>query len=799
MELVPGCTIGPAEVEAICKIDDHSYRNRWIVYAYHDLSQRLRPILGENASFCTFATWSSRIIGEQIRTDMRNSHLLRLRDSTRIPRWLKWVFRPLFLFEKAWRDRTHSSVGQVMGYGNRMIFHEIAYELSRFVDTYRESGPDTPWEEYRDGIAVLPVTDLFPAANLTRFQEGMHCYYRARSEKDPARKAELVLQGTILISSYEQARVDSVLRAALSLFPRRLLRVGDARLMRVSGCGGFVDVELRRRETPWRLRHRSPIRRGLARMYARRLTRSIMTVEIPATAHLNVPREQQRYEELRLGRRLNPLEDGTLYRAPLDTLRDPDTKAVFDSFDRSKGRARRCRARNWSHFDERMNFIANYFRARQADPLLFAELPYEYRIVQDMDVSDTRLDALRDIRDDEADALALAVAQHTGLSGRGLLAKLVEFGLGPEELERAQLPAELVEAWYVERRGLPCWADQQLLRDGQIFFQRFRVEIASALFNAALPKTYTAAAGARVLTQTADRLARDNNGILSEGVVTLVANVERRIAETGQMLLDVMGSDDGGRAPFSPDTHACQAALGVRLFHASVRHQLLHDEEPWNRSKFGEPINQEDLLGVLTAFTVIVIDAMDAMGVQFARADRIAYVHTWLVIGHLMGIDYECLFPRGSGAGPGVPPLDYEELRVVLYRVFTRHGRFSVDGCRLQKALLDVQRARMPWPLKGLPGASIRFFLGDHAADDLGVPPANGTRHLFKVMVPFNAVRTLTYHVDWFAWLIRRRTYRLYARYIKSARGNRPDWRLNPLKPPLARVPRTASSRAEQP
>ena len=59
--------------------------------------------------------------------------------------------------------------------------------------------------------------------------------------------------------------------------------------------------------------------------------------------------------------------------------------------------------------------------------------------------------------------------------------------------------------------------------------------------------------------------------------------------------------------PFGPDTYAYRAPHGVRLFHAAVRHMLRNDPT-YDRAALGEPINQEDLLGTLLAFTVVVID-----------------------------------------------------------------------------------------------------------------------------------------------------------------------------------------------
>ena len=53
--------IGPSEVREIARIRNDVYRKRWITYGYYDISQRMRTFVGDdNASWCTFSTWSSR-------------------------------------------------------------------------------------------------------------------------------------------------------------------------------------------------------------------------------------------------------------------------------------------------------------------------------------------------------------------------------------------------------------------------------------------------------------------------------------------------------------------------------------------------------------------------------------------------------------------------------------------------------------------------------------------------------------------------------------------------------------------
>ena len=148
----------------------------------------------------------------------------------------------------------------------------------------------------------------------------------------------------------------------------------------------------------------------------------------------------------------------------------------------------------------------------------------------------------------------------------------------------------------------PGWADRRLVERGQRVFAMWGLEFVAALWMAALPTTYACAHGAEPLVRTA-RLTRQP---------------KRRYVETGQMIIDAMapGALDPGARGYASVRH-------VRLMHASVRYVLTHpgclpagtdaDPEPWDPS-FGLPLNQEDLLGCLFAFSVLSIRSLARSG-----------------------------------------------------------------------------------------------------------------------------------------------------------------------------------------
>jgi hypothetical protein len=57
------------DIDRIAALEDAVVRNLQITQCYHELSAVLMERLGENANWCTFATWASKQAGQTIRKD----------------------------------------------------------------------------------------------------------------------------------------------------------------------------------------------------------------------------------------------------------------------------------------------------------------------------------------------------------------------------------------------------------------------------------------------------------------------------------------------------------------------------------------------------------------------------------------------------------------------------------------------------------------------------------------------------------------------------------------------------------
>ena len=71
-------------------------------------------------------------------------------------------------------------------------------------------------------------------------------------------------------------------------------------------------------------------------------------------------------------------EGAPLFPTDLDTVTTPLLQALLTRYDLTRGMSRRRRVRDWTSFDERMNYVTNLFRSRQQhEPLFVPPFPPE--------------------------------------------------------------------------------------------------------------------------------------------------------------------------------------------------------------------------------------------------------------------------------------------------------------------------------------------------------------------------------------------------------------------------------------
>jgi hypothetical protein len=275
-------------------------------------------------------------------------------------------------------------------------------------------------------------------------------------------------------------------------------------------------------------------------------------------------------------------------------------------------------------------------------------------------------------------------------------------GYGPTDPENTEYtPLNLVDELGA-KTTLPTWGyDDSLLKRGQAVFADNGLYQAVALFFVSLPLGYALPPSAKVLFAASDLADRDGK-------------LTRRVAETGQMLINVMGLRDP--ESLKPGGAGYNTAIGVRALHSAVRALLLDPAHKWNLEEDGPPANQELLLATLFDFSVVIWAAMKRMGLELSSADRAANLYVWSVFGHLMGL-VTC---RDR-------PLTLDDVDPVCAH-FGGRLQASEEGRALMRALLAEMEEFMPLGWRKLPRSLIRWLFreadyGVHQVPDLLAVP----------------------------------------------------------------------------
>ncbi|MCU0422263.1 MAG: DUF2236 domain-containing protein [Bacteroidia bacterium] len=219
---------------------------------------------------------------------------------------------------------------------------------------------------------------------------------------------------------------------------------------------------------------------------------------------------------------------------------------------------------------------------------------------------------------------------------------------------------EKVQSFFVDQQQLPPFANPLLIKRASGFYARFEAQIQWCLFTLSLPYCYAAAKDAEVLTYT-KRLQQDT---------------EKRLKETGKFVQDVMQPN-----AFTPDGSGIISILKVRLIHALVRYHAQH-YKLWKHSP-EVPINQESMAGTQLAFSYIILRGLRKLYLTVSDNDAIAYLHTWSVVGYLLGVELPLL------------PTTLKQASQLDQAIAERHFKASPTGQALASALLATANSLM--------------------------------------------------------------------------------------------------------
>lgn len=266
------------------------------------------------------------------------------------------------------------------------------------------------------------------------------------------------------------------------------------------------------------------------------------------------------------------------------------------------------------------------------------------------------LDDARKCGDAHADDFIAQVVEKHELSQINIFFKSLVYN---NQIHKPDIPTDFTD-YINENSALPAWADIEKIKLAQEAFTRIGPVFVISYFCKSLPECYACGKGAEVLYKT---------GRLTE-------HTRRRVAQTAQFVLDVMspgGLEENGRG--------IATSLKVRLMHASIRYYFMREVKrgriEYDAAHYGYPINQEDLLGTMLAFSCVVIEGMEHLGFKISVNEKDAILHLWKCVGFLIGIDEKLM------------PHDYHSALQTWKMITERHFEPTTAGSDLTNLLVE--------------------------------------------------------------------------------------------------------------
>lgn len=292
----------------------------------------------------------------------------------------------------------------------------------------------------------------------------------------------------------------------------------------------------------------------------------------------------------------------------------------------------------------------------------------------------SQFDQLRKEQDPLADQLVSQLIKNPELIS--IINSWIEIPLRIEN----SLPQEFQDFFnfYLYLEDLP----ETILKRGQEHFNQKGDLYLAMLGFYSLPYAYAFGDGAEVLVRSK----------------RILDDIGQRLGETGTFIMDIF--EPGA---FMTKKKAYLTCAKVRLIHAFSRYFISHYAKDWNDS-FGNPINQEDLIGTNLTFSLIVIRGWKKMGFQVSNAEVDLLMNYWKWVGKLMGID-TAYWPDNSK--------EAFELEKLIRR---RHLRKSDAGNKLISALINYYKSTIPDQVISSQVIPIlNFFLGKEASKAVGI------------------------------------------------------------------------------
>ena len=345
--------------------------------------------------------------------------------------------------------------------------------------------------------------------------------------------------------------------------------------------------------------------------------------------------------------------------------------------------------------------------------------------------SDRFLDSLRREGDSRADESLKAILAKDELATIAALFRKMDSN---DEVPPATTFPALAD-FFRETHELPHGVDLDRVHRGEDVFIHHVFVAALVLLTKSLPEGYAA----------------PNLSIILNISGQLRTHPYRRLLATLQTVVNVStchGFQAGGRAVIT--------AQKLRLLHAGIRH-LTGKYRPDYASTYGVPVNQEDMLGTMMGFSLLVIKGLRILHAGLSRAEEEDYMYMWLVFARMMGI-----YPAAHPQDLSYVPDNIDDAEAFYERYAQRHyvnASRNPDGVKLAIANLAMLQDMIPKPFRSLgfrvlPRIYMQGLMGLEGMERLSIAPVRGDTflkwillNLFRIASPIEGfTRTIDAH-----------------------------------------------------
>lgn len=338
------------EIHQILNQENLVLRNLQITLGYYRIAQGLRKLIGgDDVNWFCFGCYASKTAGQALRHELVPKQLkraiLRIAGFKNPENYfdlvLKKVPEQVPSEEENLLAEALSDVSLFVSEGNHLIFSDLAWPYSVFIETFsNDQKPDRAklesfLEQYVD---PRPIED----GGQRYLQEAFKAFFSARFETDPKKKAESVLLGNLMTGYHEQIRVqpliDKGLAAPFDVFAEKLIPEDE-------------EIDTLLEETGIRILEYSRL------IVLRAFTDMWMAYALPGS-------------KMKLGQDVI-LPETFDFPDELLSLENPKTLEIVRMFDKDLNSLSGSAAENWANLNDRMTFLADFFRSHQRYSPLF--------------------------------------------------------------------------------------------------------------------------------------------------------------------------------------------------------------------------------------------------------------------------------------------------------------------------------------------------------------------------------------------------------------------------------------------